>query len=223
MRYLIVTGGPLPQEASDVIRSFSASKEEKVIIACDSGCDLLARLNIVPDILLGDMDSISKKGLKFAEKNKVFTEIYPVEKDWTDTEIALNKTEAGDKIMLLCPVSARIDHVIANLGIALKLKGEGKDIVVTDGVTYCYPLTGEDKVQIDVTSYEGEAAVSLIPWNFGKKVKGVTTKGLYYPLDDSELTAGSSFSFSNHPKKSAKKISVSIKSGMLLVAVTKSV
>jgi thiamine pyrophosphokinase len=223
MRYIIVTGGPLPDEASELIRSLSDLKEEKVIIACDSGCDHLARLNIVPDILIGDMDSISAKGLKFAQKNTVFTEHYPVEKDWTDTEIALNKTEKGDKVTLVCPISARIDHVIANLGIALKLKSEGRDIVVTDGVTYCYPLTGEDKVQIDVTSYEGNAAVSLIPWNFGKKVKGVTTKGLYYPLTEADLTAGSSFSFSNHPKKSAKKISISIKSGMLLIAITKSV
>jgi len=223
MRYVIVTGGPLPDEAFEVIRSISDSKEEQVIIACDSGCDHLARLNIVPDILIGDMDSISKKGLRFAEKNNVFTELYPVEKDWTDTEIALNKTEAGDKVTLVCPISARIDHVIANLGISLKLKSEGRDIVVTDGVTYCYPLAGEDKVQIDVTPYKGNAAVSLIPWNFGKTVKGVTTKGLYYPLEDGDLTAGSSFSFSNHPKKGAKKISVSIKTGMLLVAVTKSV
>ena len=223
MRYLIVTGGPLPDEASEVIRRISSSDEEKVIIACDSGCDYLARHNIVPDILIGDMDSISKKGLKFAEKNNVFTEHYPVEKDWTDTEIALNKTEAGDKVTLICPVSARIDHVIANLAISLKLKSEGRDIVVTDGVTYCYPLSGEDNVSVDVSSFEGGAAVSLIPWNFGKKVKGVTTKGLYYPLTDSDLTAGSSFSFSNHPKKSAKKISVSIRSGMLIVVVTKAV
>ena len=223
MRYVIVTGGPLPDEASEVIRSFSSSGEEKVIIACDSGCDFLARHNIIPDILIGDMDSISKKGLKFAEKNNVFTEHYPVEKDWTDTEIALNKTEAGDKITLVCPISARIDHVIANLGIALKLKSEGRDITVTDGVTYCYPLSGEDRIRIDVSSYEDGAAVSLIPWNFGKTVKGVTTKGLYYPLADSVLTAGSSFSFSNQPKKNAKNISVSIKSGMLLVVVTKAV
>ena len=223
MRYLIVTGGPLPDGALEVISSISGLKEEKVIIACDSGCDFLARHNIVPDILIGDMDSISKKGLKFAEKNNVFTEHYPVEKDWTDTEIALNKTEAGDKVTLLCPISARIDHVIANLGIALKLKSEGRDIVVTDGVTNCYPLVGEDKVTVDVSSYEGNAAVSLIPWNFGKSVKGVTTKGLYYPLDNADLTAGSSFSFSNHPKKTAKKIAVSVKSGMLMVVVTKAV
>ena len=141
----------------------------------------------------------------------------------TGLTLKLLLTRQKQEIRSLCPISARIDHVIANLGISLKLKSEGRDIVVTDGVTYCYPLAGEDKVQIDVTPYKGNAAVSLIPWNFGKTVKGVTTKGLYYPLEDGDLTAGSSFSFSNHPKKGAKKISVSIKSGMLLVAVTKSV
>ena len=223
MRYVIVTGGPLPDKASEVIRSCSDSKDKTVLIACDSGCDFLARFDIVPDIAIGDMDSISKKGLKFLEKNNVFTERYPVEKDWTDSEIALSKAGKGDKVILVCPVSARIDHVIANLGIALRLKNEGVDITVTDGVTYCYPLTGEDKVRVDVTHFEDKAAVSLIPWNFNQKVKGVTTKGLYYPLTDSDLMAGSSFSFSNHPKKGAKTVSVSIKSGMLFFVITKAV
>ena len=101
MRFVIVTGGPLPEEASDVIRSFAGEADTKVI-ACDSGCDHLAKTGIVPDVVIGDMDSITKAGLDFIKANNIPVEKYPVEKDWTDTEIALKKTGSDDEVILVC-------------------------------------------------------------------------------------------------------------------------
>ena len=222
MLYVIVAGGPIADQASALIKSLSENSEDSVIIACDSGADYLAKFNIIPDIVVGDMDSITNEGLEFLKKNNIFVEKYPVEKDWTDSEIALGKTDKDD-VILVCPVSGRIDHVIANLQLVLKLKADGKDIAVTDGITCCYPLVGKDKVEVDITPYAGNAAISLIPWNFSEPVTGVTTKGLHYSLKDADLNAGSTFSFSNKPRKNAEKISVSIKTGMLLVVVTNAI
>ena len=70
MRFVIITGGPLPEEASDVIRSFAGEADTKVI-ACDSGCDHLAKTGIVPDVVIGDMDSITKAGLDFIKANNI--------------------------------------------------------------------------------------------------------------------------------------------------------
>ena len=218
MRCIIVTGGPLRDEAAGLIKALSCS-EDSFLTACDSGCDFLARHDIVPDIVVGDMDSISEAGLEFIEKHDIFTERYPVEKDWTDTEIALNKAEDSE-VFLFAPVSGRIDHVIANMQLVLKLRSEGRKITMTDGITYCYPLCGEDSVEIDVSSFEESVAVSLIPWDFECPVKGVTTKGLYYPLEDHDLVAGPSFSFSNHPVSKNAPISISIRSGRLFAVVT---
>ena len=222
MLYVIVTGGPLQPQAATVIKALSGSAEDTVIIACDSGTDFLASHDIIPDMVVGDLDSISDNGLDFIKKNNIFTEKYPVEKDWTDTEIALAKSEE-DEVLLVCPVSGRLDHVIANLGLTLKLKSRGKDIAITDGVTCCYPLCGEDSVTVDVTPYDGNAAVSLIPCDFSNPVTGVTTEGLYYSLSDGELNFGLTFSFSNKPLENADSISVSISSGLLLVVVTDAV
>lgn len=218
MRSVIVTGGPLKDEAAGLIRKLTGS-EDSFLIACDGGCDFLARYDIVPDIVVGDMDSISDEGLEFIEKHDVFIERYPVEKDWTDTEIALNKTEGSD-VFLIAPVSGRIDHVIANMQLVLKLRGEGRQITMTDGITYCYPLCGDDSVEIDVSSFDEPIAVSLIPWDFGSAVKGVTTQGLYYPLEDHDLVAGPSFSFSNHPVSKNAPISITIRDGRLFAVVT---
>ena len=222
MLYVIVTGGPLQPEAAAVIKSLTGSDEDTVVIACDSGTDFLASHGIIPDMVVGDMDSISDKGLEFIKDNNIFTEKYPVEKDWTDTEIALEKSMDND-VVLICPVTGRIDHVMANLGLVLKLKSQGKSISITDGITYCYPLYGEDTATADVTPYKGHAAVSLIPCDFSNPVTGVTTEGLYYPLEDADLNFGSSFSFSNKPLENASFIRVSIRSGLLLLVVTDAV
>ena len=219
MRYIIVTGGPLPEESAKLIKELSSSDEDTVLIACDGGCDILARNNIVPDLVVGDMDSISEEGLEFINSHSVFIEKYPVEKDWTDSEIALGKTE-DEEVILVTPDSGRLDHVIANLQLALKFKSEGKKITITDGITYCYPLCGEDSVEIDISKMQKPLSVSLVPWDFARPVTGVTTKGLYYPLENAELNAGSSFSFSNHPTGENDRISIEIKGGLLLVIVT---
>ena len=219
MLYIIVTGGPLPSEAADLIRRLSDPNEDTVIIGCDGGCDFLARYGIVPDLVVGDMDSITGEGLEFINSHNVYIEKYPVEKDWTDTEIALSKT-FDDDVYLVAPCSGRLDHVIANLQLSLKLREEGRKITVSDGRTYCYPLAGEDSVEIDVSTFDGPVSVSLVPWDFSQPVKGVTTRGLYYPLEEADLPAGPTFSLSNHPTDKNGRISISIKAGLLLVTAT---
>ena len=178
MLYLIVAGGPLPDAAAKYIKTVSGSTEDRVIICCDGGADFLARFGIVPDMVVGDMDSITPEGLEFIAKNNIFTERYPVE------------------------------------------KAQGRDIKITDGITTCYPLCGEDSVVIDVSSFDEPVAVSLIPWNFTEPVKGVTTKGLYYPLEDKNIEAGSSYTFSNKPDGKNHEVSVFIRAGLMFVVTT---
>ena len=222
MRFVIVTGGPLSVHAADVVRGFLEAADTTVI-ACDSGCDFLAKAGIIPSLVVGDMDSISKAGLEYISANNIPVEKYPVEKDWTDSEIALGKATKDDEIILVCPLSGRIDHVMANLGLAMKLRTDGYKITVSDGISVCFPLSGEDSAECSLRVFKDDAAVSLIPFSFETPVTGVTTKGLYYPLTDASLIAGSSYSFSNHPEKGAYSIKVSIKSGKLLLVVTKAV
>ena len=81
-------------------------------------------------------------------------------------------------------------------------------------------MYGEDSIDIDISSFKKPLSVSLVPWEFGSPVTGVTTKGLYYPLDGQDLVAGRTFSFSNHPVSKNGPISISIRAGLLLVMVT---
>lgn len=85
------------------------------VVAVDGGYDNLLSLNLVPNILIGDLDSISStipniEIIKFPEK-----------KDYSDFELTLIylNEKFGTKTIDVIGFSSitRIDHVLANLGV----------------------------------------------------------------------------------------------------------
>ena len=109
---------------------------------------------------------------------------------------------------------------MTNILLAVKLRGEGRDISVTDGITDMIPMSGEDSIFVDGIRYPEGLTVSLVPLDFTSPVKGVTTKGLYYELNGQDLLAGSSFSISNKLKDGENSFGISIKSGNMAVIIT---
>lgn len=215
MHYYVVTGGPLSAKAVTVIKGGK-------VIAADKGVDFCRRHEIVPCLAVGDMDSVSLAGLRYLEKSKIPTKTYPVEKDMTDTEIAISFVPRKDKITVVCPLNGRLDHVTANIQLAAALHAEGRDIKLDDGVTEVRFLKGPDQVTVKMDRYGDESAVSLVPLSFDKKVTGVTTEGLYYPLSNGTVECGKTLSFSNKPVSGANKVKVSINSGIMAVIVSHS-
>ncbi|MEG3071682.1 MAG: hypothetical protein RQM92_13355 [Candidatus Syntrophopropionicum ammoniitolerans] len=59
----------------------------------DGGARRARQLGIIPDWIVGDMDSISEPDRRFMEEAGVSFELYPAEKDFTDTQIALRLAE----------------------------------------------------------------------------------------------------------------------------------
>ena len=214
MRYYVVTGGPLTDKASEVIG-------EGKVIAADRGIDFCLKHGIKPYLALGDMDSVSKEGLEAIKKTGIEIKTYPVEKDFTDTEIALSFVPENEGITVVCPLNGRLDHVIANLQIASSLHTEGRDIRLDDGLTEVYFLSGSETVTIGTGRWGNDSAVSVVPLTH--EVKGVTLKGLYYPLEDGCIETGRSLSFSNRPAEGVREFSVTIKEGRAAVIVTRAV
>ncbi|MFW2367159.1 MAG: thiamine diphosphokinase, partial [Desulforhopalus sp.] len=64
--------------------------QSDLLIAADGGANHCFQLNITPDILLGDLDSIRPAVLNHYRKTEVAISKYPTEKDATDLEIALD-------------------------------------------------------------------------------------------------------------------------------------
>ena len=212
MRYYVVTGGPLTSKASEIIG-------EGKVIAADRGIDFCLKYDIKPDLAVGDMDSVSDAGLDAIKKSGIKIETYPVDKDYTDTELALSFVPDNEKITVVCPLNGRLDHIIANLQIASLLHAEGKEITLDDGCSEVYFLSGPETVTIRTERWGSETAVSVVP--LSSVVKGVTLKGLYYPLENGDIYFGKTLSFSNKPAEGVSEFTVSVKEGNAAVIVSR--
>lgn len=86
LTYCIVSGGKVYPEELEQVRQL----QNVIWIAADSGAEALLEQNLFPDILVGDLDSISPLSLSKIEKARK-TEIFrfPAEKDFSDTYLAL--------------------------------------------------------------------------------------------------------------------------------------
>lgn len=107
----VITGGETPHRAT--VSEFLALS--RVIIAADSGFDLLADLNITPHWIVGDMDSLTKLNQLLAfPPEKIH--LHPRKKDFTDTELAIELAllQGATDIHLLGGAGGRMDHYLAN-------------------------------------------------------------------------------------------------------------
>lgn len=114
MNTLIITGGNINKE---FLQKILQKKEYSKIIAADKGLEILNKINVKPDFIIGDFDSVNKKILE-KYKNIPITYLKP-EKDFTDTHMALKLAiEQGFKnISIVGAIGTRFDHCIANVHI----------------------------------------------------------------------------------------------------------
>lgn len=180
------------------------------IICADGGALHIKRFGIRPDVILGDFDSICPEDLAYFKEQKVDIFKYPVQKDMTDTEIAVDL--AIDKgyrsIIIIGGTGTRLDHSMANVFLLKKMLDRGiRGTVVNE---HNEITITNSRVTI---SREENFKVTLLPLT--EKVEGVTTKGLFYKLDNAEIVMGSSFGVSNEFTEDIAVVTIS--EGLLLV------
>lgn len=198
---LILTGGKAPDYklASQYIRG------AKKVVAADSGYDLAWKLSFLPDMVVGDMDSV----VHTEELNHVPEErkmIWPKDKDETDTEIALRLLwEQGyRKIVVIGGGGGRLDHTI---GILSLFEREIRPSVwLTDKEMV---ILVEDRFSI--RTERGET-VSVFP--VGEKVEGIRSKGLKWSLNGLSWSRGD-MGISNETV--LRHLSLEVKKGKILV------
>ena len=203
----IITGGLIQDLAW--LHSRIDEKSPAAIICADGGARQVHALGLVPQLIIGDMDSLSADLLQaFAEKGVRICR-YPAAKDKTDTELAF--TAAIDlhpaEIWVFGALGYRLDHTLANL--SLLLKGETRQVRVKLVDEWC-----EVFLVTDMATIEGEAGqtVSLLPF-FGEAT-GVTLTGFEYPLDKKTLSMETPCGVSN--RLMSNKATISIESGRLI-------
>ena len=113
MKALIVGNRPLGSKIIELAK-------DKLIVAADAGADRLLKYNIIPDIVIGDLDSISNKTSTKLEEWIVSNK--NIQK--TDLEKAVDYAfeKGATKIQIVGWSGGRIDHTLAALGLAFNPK-----------------------------------------------------------------------------------------------------
>lgn len=168
--------------------------QSDLIIAADGGANHCFHLNITPDILLGDLDSISPEALNHCRKAEVAISKYPAEKDATDLEIALDlaRDKGAQSIVLAGVLGGRWDMSLGNILLAASRKYKALSITLLG--TDCSMRILHPAQQHQLTSTAG-SRVSLLPLN--GDALGVDLKGFEYPLTGHTIRSGSSLGISN--------------------------
>ena len=222
MRCVIVLSGEIRDD--NAARSWLADAGR--LICADGGARHLHRLGVKPDLLVGDFDSINCEDRTWLDSLQVPVRKFPVAKNETDSEIALQITLEGlpeprgqHEIVVLAAFGDRPDHVLANQLLAAHLAAEGWRLVLTDGIDTLYTLAGGQTLTLDLPTYDQQAlAVSAIP--AAGPASGVTyASGLLYPLDRANLPLGSTRGVSN--RVTASPVVISLEKGVLMVVVTR--
>ena len=184
------------------------------IWAIDRGVDLCHALRLPPVHLIGDGDSASSKAWTWAEERGTHVHAFPREKDFTDTELALQIAAENfitrPLVILTAAFGGRLDHLMSTAAVAAH--ADIPCILADERETLFYLHAGES---LTVTCDTPPRAISLLP--FTEECTGVTTHGLYWELRDACITNRASLAISNVlARESTKKtFTVSIKSGVL--------
>ena len=130
MRVVVVSGGKPPEEQT--LRNYL--NEETYIISADSGSNILYKYNIVPNMMLGDFDSIDNVVFNHFKKKECKIISYPSEKNFTDTEAAIVEAFKFNpkEILLFGCTGSRLDHTLANLGILHKCLKNNTNAYIID-------------------------------------------------------------------------------------------
>lgn len=166
---------------------------------------------MIPDYILGDFDSIDKKVLEKYKTQKIKINELKPEKDFTDTEEAINlaiKLKSSE-FVIIGAIGTRIDHVLANINVLkIALDNNIKAKIINEHNEI--ELINNELIIEKNNLYK---YISIMPLT--TQVEGITITGMKYPLENYTLTIGNSLGVSN--EQIEKKAKIKIKDGILIV------
>ena len=214
-RIIIFANGELP----DIEKARALIKADDTIICADGGTHHALTLGIIPQLVIGDMDSATKDEMQRLKKEDVPIELYPRDKNETDLELALNRAldQSPSSILIIGALGGRLDQTLGNISLLSDWRLAALDIRLDDGIEEVFFCGDQSKAPSRAISrgIEGRRGdiVSLIPWDGA--VKGISTKGLRWSLDHETLYPDKTRGISNEMLDALAE--VSIEAGLLLI------
>jgi len=179
------------------------------LIAADGGLRLLQALGLVPDVLIGDLDSLPEGILPGLRHLSIQVLRHPPEKNETDLELALQwaVNHGFRTVRIVGALGGRVDHTLANLFLLTAPHLGECDVRIDDGTQEIFVISGTQRI----LGRSGDR-ISLLPLR--DDAHGVTTENLQYPLQGETLKAYQTRGVSN--VMTGNEAVVSLTGGMLL-------
>lgn len=202
MTALIVGNGEVSEKIKPLL------PENAYVICADGGFRHMDKLGLTPDIVIGDMDSVK------ADLHGEKTIVYPVRKDFTDSEIAVNYAidNGFSDLVLIGFTGTRTDHTLTNLFLLKGISELGARAEIIDEHNIIRYAEKENIIR----GKKGDI-VSIIP--IGGDVSGITTEGLDYPLFSETLEFGKGRGVSN--VMTGDECRITVKNGSALIIKSK--
>ncbi|GAB4400499.1 MAG: thiamine diphosphokinase [Anaerolineales bacterium] len=191
MRIVIFANGTLNQPQK--IRSLL--QPDDFILAADGGALHALACEVMPAMIVGDLDSIPADLLARFQTAAVRLEQYPPRKDETDLELALAfavQRFPKTPILLLTALGGRWDMTLANILLLAHPRWQHASITLLDDTCQITLLHGGRAATL---SGQPGDTVSLIP--IRGAAEGITTTGLEYPLKAETLQFAATRGISN--------------------------
>ena len=164
-----------------------------VCFCADGGANFAFKYGKIPEVIVGDLDSIEKKVLEYYKSKNILIKKFPKDKDFTDFELILkeiNKISENknfvEKIFVVGGLGKRIDMTLSNLFIMEKYKNlvflqENEEIFYVE--------------KSFVLKNKKEYEFSIIP--ISEKIEKLTLKGFKFETDKIDVKRESSRLVSN--------------------------
>ena len=180
-----------------------------LLIAADGGLKHTVALGLIPDVIIGDMDSVESRDIPEG------TILYPSRKDDTDMMLAVKRglASGADEFFLFGGLGGRLDHSYANIQtLAYLAEHNALGWLLDENHRISMVEKGEQLLFPDYRY--------LSIFAYGGVCEGVTITGAEYPLENAVLEPSFPLGVSNRHAEGGR-MKVSVEKGMLLIIQTK--
>ena len=200
----------------DVNKSAIESMKFEYVICADGGLEKAESLGVVPNVILGDFDSVDADVLGKYQSINTETKKYPAEKDFTDMELSIEfAIEQGYKDLLLVGATGgpRLDHFIANIMLLEKYFNLGVNIEIVDNNNKIQIISDNTDLLLE---NKKNHFISILP--ITESINGLTLEGFKYPLDKVSVKRGSTLCVSNEIVLNSGKVILEKGTALLFVS-----
>jgi len=204
-RGILFCGGEHP----DIAQALRFIGPYRISVAADSGFETALKQGIIPDYLIGDLDSISDFSLlQRIPQDRIIS--YSPEKDSTDTELALDllKSHKITEPILIGGSGGRLDHLFA----LKKLYNQDYFPRVWIAKESLIIACGQTEMSCSISNLFPNDPISIFP--VGLETHKIQATNLFWPIDKLNWDGGD-YSLSN--KTLHNNIKLTVSGGLFLI------